>query len=75
MPVVIVAMENVLENIGEVFDNFFVDKEGQNLLVDVEEIFGSLLSFTNFEKFCLLLEGSWLTNIHVKCVILFTKPR
>ena len=41
---VIVAMEDVLENIGEVFDNFFVDKEGQNLLVDVEEIFGSLLS-------------------------------
>ena len=44
MPVVIVAMEDVLENIGEVFDNLFVDKKGLNLLVDVEEIFGSLLS-------------------------------
>ena len=44
MPVVIVPMEDVLEHIGEVFDNLFVDKEGQNLLVDVEEIFGSLLS-------------------------------
>ena len=44
MPVVIVAMEDVLENIGEVFDNLFVDHEGQNLLVDVEEIFESLLN-------------------------------
>ena len=44
MQVVLVAMEDVLENIGEVFDNLFVDKEGQNLLVNVEEIFGSLLS-------------------------------
>ena len=31
-------------NIGVVFDNLFVDKDGQNLLVDVEEIFESLLS-------------------------------
>ena len=31
-------MEDVLENFGEVFDNLFVDKEGQNFLVDVEEI-------------------------------------
>ena len=31
-------------NIGVVFDNLFVEKDGQNLLVDVEEIFESLLS-------------------------------
>ena len=31
-------------NIGDVFENLFVDKDGQNLLVDVEEIFESLLS-------------------------------
>ena len=31
-------------NIGEVFDNLFVDKDGQNLLIDVEEIFESLLN-------------------------------
>ena len=34
MQVALVAMEDVLENIGEVFDNLFVDKEGQNLLVN-----------------------------------------
>ena len=30
--------------VNEVFDNLFVDKERQNLLVDVDEIFESLLS-------------------------------
>ena len=44
MQVVLVAMEDVLENIGEVFDNLFVDKEGLNLLVDVEEILERLLN-------------------------------
>ena len=29
----------------EVFDNLFVDKEWQNHMVDVEEIFESCLSF------------------------------
>ena len=31
--------------VKEVFDNIFVDKEWQNLMVDVEEIFESRLSF------------------------------
>ena len=44
MQVVLVAMEDVLENIGEVFDNLFVDNEGLNLLVDVEEILERLLN-------------------------------
>ena len=40
MQVVLVAMEDVLENI----DNLFVDNEGLNLLVDVEEILERLLN-------------------------------
>ena len=39
MKVVLVAMDDVLE----ILITFFVDKDGQNLLVDVEEIFESLL--------------------------------
>ena len=37
-------------NIGVVFDNLFVDKDGQNLLVDVEEIFESLLSVQELKR-------------------------
>ena len=59
---VLVAMEDVLENFGEIFDNLFVDKEGQNFLVDVEEISGSSFLVSNkLEMFCLLL-GRFLTN-------------
>ena len=52
MPVIIVAMEDVLENIGEVFDKLFVDKEVQNLLVDVftrtvRSIFKKLITIQN----------------------------
>ena len=56
MPVVIVAMEDVLENIGEVFDNLFVDKEGQNLLVDVEEIFECHLSVQELGEILFVVE-------------------
>ena len=64
MQVVLVAMEDVLENFGEIFDNLFVDKEGQNFLVDVEEISGSSFLVSNkLEMFCLLL-GRLLTNKH-----------
>ena len=59
MQVVVVAMEDVLETIGEVFYKLFVDKEWQNLMVDVEEIFESLL---NFKEFGDVLLGAFLTN-------------
>ena len=61
MQVVVVAMEDVLETIGEVFYKLFVDKEWQNLLVDVEEIFESLLSFQEVQD-VLLVVGKFLTN-------------
>ena len=54
-------MEDVLETIGEVFYKLFVDKEWQNLLVDVEEIFESLLSFQEVQD-VLLVVGKFLTN-------------
>ena len=52
MQVVLVVMEDVLENFGEVFNNLFVDNEGLNLLVDVEEILEAFLVSNNFVKFC-----------------------
>ena len=46
-------------NIGVVFDNLFVDKDGQNLLVDVEEIFESLLRCPrNWRSFVCCWKGS-----------------
>ena len=50
MQMVLVAMEDVLENIGVVFDNLFVDNEGLNLLVDVEEILERLLNVKELGK-------------------------